>query len=160
PILMVGPDLRIRRFTAVAEKLLNLIPADAGRPLTDINLHVDLPNPSKLVAEVIDTLQTRELDVKDKDGHWWSLRIRPYKTTDNKIDGAVMALLDVDILKTTSEQIRTGRVLAEAIVNAVRRPLVVLDKDLIVLQANEAFFRAFQTAPEEALNHRLYEVNR
>src|SRR5262249_23162216 len=136
------------------------IPADAGRPLTDINLHVDLPNPSKLVGEVIDTLQTREMDVKDKDGHWWSLRIRPYKTTDNKIDGAVMALLDVDMLKTNSEQIRSGRVLAEAIVNAVRRPLVVLDKDLVVLQANAAFFRAFQTAPEETLNHRLYEVNR
>jgi two-component system CheB/CheR fusion protein len=159
PIIMVGPDLRIRRFTGVAEKLLNLIPGDVGRPLTDINLHVDVPNPAKLVTEVIDTLQTRELDVKDRDGHWWSVRIRPYKTTDNKIDGAVIALLDVDLLKTSAEQIRRGRALAEAVVNAVRRPLVVLDENLVVQQANEAFLRMFKTSADEILHHRIYEVN-
>jgi two-component system CheB/CheR fusion protein len=159
PIIMVGPDLRIRRFTGVAEKLLNLIPGDVGRPLTDINLHVDMPNPAKLVAEVIDTLQTRELDVKDKDDHWWSVRIRPYKTTDNKIDGAVIALLDVDLLKTSAEQIRRGRALAETVVNAVRRPLVVLDKDLVVQQANDAFLKTFKTSADEVLYHRIYEVN-
>jgi two-component system CheB/CheR fusion protein len=159
PIIMVGPDLRIRRFTGVAEKLLNLIPGDVGRPLTDINLHVDVPNPAKLVTEVIDTLQTRELDVKDKSNHWWSVRIRPYKTTDNKIDGAVIALLDVDLLKTSSEKIRSGRALAEAVVNTVRRPLVVLDKDLVVQQANSAFYKAFKTEPDEILFHRIYEVN-
>jgi two-component system CheB/CheR fusion protein len=159
PIIMVGPDLRIRRFTGVAEKLLNLIPGDVGRPLTDINLNVDLPHPAKLVTEVIDTLQTREMDVQDKDGHWWSVRVRPYKTTDNKIDGAVIAMLDVDLLKTSSEQIRTGRALAEAVVNAVHRPLMVLDKDLVVQQANHAFFRTFKTTPDELLHHRIYEVN-
>jgi two-component system CheB/CheR fusion protein len=159
PIIMVGPDLRIRRFTGVAEKLLNLIPGDVGRPLTDINLHVDVPSPAKLVAEVIDTLQTRELDVRDKDGHWWSVRIRPYKTTDNKIDGAVIALLDVDLLKTSAEQVRRGRALAETVVNAVHRPLVVMDNDLVVQQVNEAFLNTFKTSAAEILHHRIYEVN-
>jgi len=159
PIIMVGPDLRIRRFTGVAEKLLNLIPGDVGRPLTDINLNVNLPNPTKLVAEVIDSLQTREMDVQDKDNHWWSVRVRPYKTTDNKIDGAVIALLDVDLLKTSASQIRSGGTLAEAVVNMVRRPLVVLDRDLVVQQANLAFFRTFQTTAEDILHHRIYEVN-
>jgi two-component system CheB/CheR fusion protein len=159
PIIMVGSDLRIRRFTGVAEKLLNLIPGDVGRPLTDINLHVDVANPVKLVTEVIDTLQTRELDVKDRDGHWWSVRIRPYKTTDNKIDGAVIALLDVDLLKTSAEEVHRGRALAEAVINAVRRPLVVLDKDLVVQQANSAFLNTFKTSAPEILHRRIYEVN-
>ena len=159
PIIMVGSDLRIRRFTGVAEKLLNLIPGDIGRPLTDINLHVDVANPAKLVTEVIDTLQTRELDVKDRDGHWWSVRIRPYKTTDNKIDGAVIALLDVDLLKTSAEEVHRGRALAEAVINAVRRPLVVLDKDLVVQQANSAFLNTFKTSAPEILHRRIYEVN-
>ena len=159
PIVMVGPDLRIRRFTTIAEKLLNLIPADVGRPLTDINLHVEVPDPAKLVSEVIDTLQTREVEVKDRKNRWWSVRVRPYKTTDNKIDGAVIALLDVDLLKTSAEQIRNGQALAEAALNAVRQPLVVLDRDLVVLQANEAFFRTFKTDPDEFLRHRIFEVN-
>ncbi len=158
PIIMVGGDLRIRRFTAAAEKLLNLIPSDAGRPLTDINLRVEVPDVAKLVGEVIDSLQTRELDVKDRTGHWWSVRVRPYKTTDNKIDGAVLALLDVDLIKNTSEHIRRGRALAEAVVNTTRQPLLVLNDRLEVEQANEAFYRAFQAAPEQTVQHRIYEL--
>src|SRR5205823_5638501 len=132
PIVMVGGDLRIRRFTGVAEKLLNLIPTDIGRPLTDINLRVDVPGLDKLVAEVIDSLQTRELEVQDKDAHWWSVRIRPYKTTDNKIDGAVIALLDIQLLKASAYLLSQGKKMAEDIVNTVRQPLLVLDKDLVV----------------------------
>ena len=59
PLVMIGPDLRIRRFTNVAEKLLNLIPGDVGRPITDIKMKIDLPNLPKLIAEVTDSLQTK-----------------------------------------------------------------------------------------------------
>ena len=96
PIVMVGHDLRIRRFSAVAERMLNLIPADVGRPISDIKMKLDLPELEKLMTDVIDSLQTKELDVRDRTGHRWSVRIRPYKTTDNKIDGAVLALLDLE----------------------------------------------------------------
>src|SRR5437762_3268181 len=105
PILILGSDLRIRRFTAAAEKLFNLIPSDVGRPITDIALRVDVPNFSKLVMEVIDSLVTKELEVRDKENHWWSVRIRPYKTTSSKIDGAVVALVDIDVLKTSAESV-------------------------------------------------------
>ena len=96
---MIGPDLRIRRFTGVSEKLLNLIPTDVGRPITDIKMKIDLPNLSRLISEVIDTLQTKELEMRGEDGHWWSVRIRPYKTTDHKIDGAVVVFVNVDAQK-------------------------------------------------------------
>ena len=71
----------------------------------------------------------------------------------------MIALLDVDLLKTSASQIRSGGTLAEAVVNMVRRPLVVLDRDLVVQQANLAFFRTFQTTAEDILHHRIYEVN-
>jgi two-component system, chemotaxis family, CheB/CheR fusion protein len=100
PLVMVGPDLRIRRFTNVAEKLLNLIPGDVGRPITDIKMRIDVPNLSKLITEVVDSLQTKELETTCEDNRWWSVRIRPYKTTDNKIDGAVLAFVSLDALKS------------------------------------------------------------
>mgnify|MGYP000910477914 CR=1 FL=1 len=99
PIIIVGPDLRIRRFTNVAEKLLNLIPSDVGRPVTDIKMRLDVPKLDKQVTEVIESLQTRDVELQDNKGHWWSVRIRPYKTTDQKIDGAVVAFVDIELLK-------------------------------------------------------------
>jgi two-component system CheB/CheR fusion protein len=100
PIVMVGTDLRIRCFTAVAEKLLNLIPADVGRPFSDIKIKVDLPNLDKATLEVMDTLQTKEIEGRDSSGRWWSVRIRPYRTTDSKIDGAVIAFVNIDQQKS------------------------------------------------------------
>jgi two-component system, chemotaxis family, CheB/CheR fusion protein len=103
PIVMVGRDLRIRRFTPLAERLFNLIPTDVGRPIGDMKPNlaaVDLP---QLIAGVIDTLTHYEGMVKDTAGHAYLLRIRPYVTTDQKIDGASIVLLDVDALRRPAE---------------------------------------------------------
>ncbi len=158
PILILGPDLRIRRFTGVAEKLFNLIPGDVGRPITNINLPLELPDLSKLVLEVIDNLTARELEVKDHQGHWWSVRVRPYKTTDNKIDGAVVALVDINLVKTTAQLASERHDLAEAVINTVPRPVLLLDKELNVEAANQAFYRAFQVAPEDTLARPVYQL--
>ena len=78
PIVMLGPDLRVRRFTPAAEKLLNLIPTAVGRPLADIRLNLDdLPDSEPLLAEVLDTVGVKEVEVRDKHGRWYSLRLRP-----------------------------------------------------------------------------------
>ena len=103
PIVIVGADLRIRRFTDVAEKVLNLIPGDISRPITDIKMKVDLPDLGRLITGVIDTLQTKDIELQDRADHWWSVRIRPYRTTDHRIDGAVIAFVDVELLKNPVE---------------------------------------------------------
>ena len=158
PIVMLGPDLRIRRFTGMAERTFNLIPGDVGRPITDINLPLDIPDLKKRVLEVIDTLTTKEMEVKCNRGFWWSLRIRPYKTTDNKIDGAVIALLDIDALKNTAQLANEGRALVEAVINAVPQPMVALDKDLSVECVNPAFCQTFQLSAEQVLHCRVYDL--
>ena len=144
PIIMVSRDLRIRRFTPAAEALFNLIPTDVGRRISDLRTNIDIPDLTNWIGSVIDSVTARERDVKDHAGRWYSLRIRPYITTENKIDGAALALVDITELKRTAEDLTASRDNAETIVETVWEPLVVLDQDLRVQRANAAFFRIFR----------------
>jgi len=99
PIVMLDSSLRIRRFNPGAQRTLNLIPSDAGRSIRDLKLTLDLDDLDEMIAGVIDTLEVRELEVRDRNRRNYLLRIRPYKTADNKIDGAVLVLIDIDQLK-------------------------------------------------------------
>jgi two-component system CheB/CheR fusion protein len=103
PIVMLGNDLRIRRFTPQAEKVLNLFPADIGRPISDFRPKINVPDLEQVFLDVIDDLSVRERHVEDEDGRSYSLWVRPYRTSDNKIDGAVMALFDVTEPKSLAE---------------------------------------------------------
>src|SRR5437016_637579 len=94
PIIMLGGDGRIRRFTPTAGKVLSLIPADLGRPIGDIRLNPDLSDLEQVCKHVIDTATVAEREVRDRDGRWYSLRVRPYETADNQIDGTVITLTD------------------------------------------------------------------
>ena len=100
-IVMLGPDLRIRRFTPMAEKVLNLIPADVGRPLADLKITLSVDDLEDMMKEAMDSMSIREREVQDRDGHWYALRVRPYRTLENKIDGAVLILVDINDLKLT-----------------------------------------------------------
>jgi two-component system CheB/CheR fusion protein len=158
PVIILNSDLRIRRFTTIAGKMFNLIPGDTGRPITDIAIPLDIAILEKEIAEVLESLAPKDLELQDKQGHWWSARIRAYKTTDHKIDGAIVALVNVDAIKTSMEVINQSRLFAEAIVNTVREPLLVLDGKLLVKSANQAFYRRFKTREDETMGRRVYEL--
>src|SRR5947209_4309670 len=96
PIVMVDNALTVRRATPAARDAFNILPTDIGRPLTELRPNIDVPDLENILREVIETLGTREREVTDKDGRQYSLRIRPYRATDNKIDGAVLTLVDID----------------------------------------------------------------
>ena len=99
PIVMVGRDLRIRRYTPLAEKIFNLIPSDVGRPISDIKPALDLTDLVDRIRAVIDSLTAHESEVKDLAGRRHLLRIRPYVTLDSKIDGASIVLIDMDSIR-------------------------------------------------------------
>lgn len=99
PIVVLAGDLTIRRFTPTAEKLFNLLATDVGRPLAGIRHNLQLENLEELVSQVVGLIAVREVEVRDQDGRWYLLRARPYLTVNNKIDGAVLVLLDIDDLK-------------------------------------------------------------
>src|SRR5947199_1823286 len=157
-ILLLTRDLAIRRFTAQAGKLFNLLATDAGRPLSHVRHNLDLPGLEQLLQQVIDTISERELEVQDNDGRWYSLRVRPYLTLDNKIDGVVLVLADIDTLKRSEQEITVARDYAEAILRTTRYPLVVLTAELRVHAANTAFYQTFKVPPGETNGRLIYEL--
>ena len=102
PIVMLDSGLRIRRFNSGAQRVLNLISSDVGRSISDLKMTLMLENLDQMILGVIDSLETRELEVKDRAGNSYSLRIRPYKTMENKIEGAVLVLIDLAQIKMAS----------------------------------------------------------
>jgi two-component system CheB/CheR fusion protein len=96
PIVMLDAGMRIRRFNPGAQRALNLIPTDIGRSIRDLKTTLVFDGLDELIASVIDNLETRELEVHDRNGKLFLLRVRPYKTTENKIEGAVLVLIDID----------------------------------------------------------------
>ena len=149
PILMLENDLRIRSFTPMAERLFNLISTDVGRPLSDIRVNLEIPNLEPMILEVMETLNTKEQEVQTQSGYWYALRIRPYRTAENQIEGVVMVLIDIDALKRSAASIQTARNYAEIIVESVPTPLIVLDADLQVNTANRALYETFQISSSE-----------
>ena len=154
PIVMVDSDLRIRRFTPIAEKVLNIIPADVGRPIGNVRPSVEIPDLEQLIMAAMNTLSVRELEVQDQAGHWYLLRVRPYRTSENKIEGAVVTLHDVDALKA---EVTEARLYAEAIVETVPAPIVLFSSNLKVRTANQAFYELFQLSREETQDQSVYD---
>jgi len=148
PVVMVDNHLAVRRFTPSAQKFFNLIPTDVGRSLGDIKVNLNVTDLEPMILEVIETLHLKECEVRDRSGHWYSLRIRPYRTKDNKIDGAVLALLDIDNLKRGLEQMS----------EVVWEPLLALDRQLRVVKASVAFCEKFSVARAETEGRFIYDL--
>jgi len=130
PIVMLGRDLRIRRFTPAAEKLLNLIPTDVGRPLTDIKFPIEVAHLEEMLLESIDSVAVKEFEVQDRAKRWHLMRIRPYKTTENKIDGAVLIFVDVDDLKRAQLAVKENEERLRLIVEGAKGyAMMLLDRD-------------------------------
>lgn len=149
PLLMLTDDLKIRHFTPPMERLLSIRTSDVGRSLSEIRLQLSVEDIEPILREVLDTLGTRELEVQDRDGKWHLLRIRPYRTADNKIDGLVVLLMDIDLLRRSQQDLRIARDFAAAVVQSVPVSVVVLEMDCTIRSANKAFVQLAQLNPSE-----------
>ena len=96
-IVMLGADLRVRRFTPAAEKILGLGEADVDRRVGDVKFAIPLEGVEKLALEVMETVATQEREVRDASGHSYLMRMRPYRSSDNRIEGVVLMLIDVNL---------------------------------------------------------------
>ncbi|RIL07174.1 MAG: chemotaxis protein CheR [Proteobacteria bacterium] len=150
-IVIVASDLRIRRFTPMAERVLNLIPSDIGRSIAHIKPNIDCPDLERLIGDVIERVTPQEREVQDHQGAWYSLRIRPYKSLDNRIEGAVLSLFDVDAAKRHEQY-------AQTVVETVREPIALLDRELRVRIVNDAFCEAFGMRREDLEGHLLFDM--
>ncbi len=157
-IVMVDKELRIRRFTMEAEEVLNLKAVDQGQPIGKLKPNIIIPDLERRLCKVIDTVTADEVEVQDNGGHWYKVQLRPYKTTDNRIDGAVLAYYDIDAIKLSLAEAEHARDYAEAIVAAMRYPLLVLDQHLRVISASAAFYETFQVTSKETVGNLIYRL--
>ncbi len=139
PVLMLSNEFNIRHFTPQTQRLMNVRVTDVGRPFSDIRLNLNIDNLEPLFTEVLDTLGAREIEVQDRDGRWYLLRVRPYRTTENKIDGLVVMLVDIDQVRRTQQELLEARDFARSIIEGIPLPLAVIDSEFRIRSTNEAF---------------------
>ena len=158
PIVILGGDQHIRRFTPPAEKLLRLLPGDVGRPLGHIRMGINLPDLDESISQVIRGLGDVWREVQAEDGRWYSVRILPFLTAEHKIDGVLIAFVDVNDLRESRETSQRERKLITAILNAARDLLViVLDREGCVLQFNRAAQELTGYSLEEVMGKPLWD---
>lgn len=157
--VVLDREQRIKRFTPMAGKMLNLIPTDLGRPFSHINPNLHLPDLPSIFDEVVNQFRSKELELQDQTGRWYSLRFKPYKTLDHKIDGMVMALVEIDLLKRSVEAAEFARDLSDAMLETIQVPMVVLDKTLRVVQLNDAFCQSFGIQKTGSVNRLFFELS-
>jgi two-component system CheB/CheR fusion protein len=152
--LFVDLHMRILRFTPSAAAIINLIPGDAGRPIQDLGSQ--LLGYDRLVPdaqEVLDTLIPKKIEVQTREGAWYSMRFRPYRTLENSIEGVVIAFVEI------TESVRTREALRKAhkqsrlavVVRDSHDAITVRDLDGRILAWNPAAVRIFGWSEAEAL---------
>ena len=157
--IFLDNNLHVKRFTSQARDVFHLIQSDMGRPLSDIvsALHYD-----RLVQdaqEVLQTLGGKDQEVQADMHAWYLMRMRPYRTARNVIDGVVLTFIDITALKRAEEAAVIARRLADNIVQAVHQPLLILDAALHVVSANESFYQHFHLTPEEIVHQSFHTLD-
>jgi two-component system CheB/CheR fusion protein len=162
----VDQHLRIQRFTPAVTRLINLIPGDVGRPVSDIvSRLVGYDSIDQDVQHVLDDLVPLEAEVRTQEGQWFLLRIQPYRTLENVIEGAVLTFVEITAQKELQQQLResvreaeAAQALAQSVTDTVREPLLVLDGELRVVSANRAFLKVFALAADMVIGRSLPET--
>jgi len=155
--IFMDNELKIKRFTPQVTGIINLIPTDVGRPITDIASNLNYHDLAADSRNVLDTLAFKERQVQSTDGRWYLMRITPYRTAENYIDGIVVTFNDIDSVKRYEAE-RDARAYSESIVATVREPLVVLDSDLKVVSASRSFYKTFHVTSDQTVGRPIYDL--
>ena len=155
--VFLDAKLQIRRFTREATRVYRLLASDLGRPLADIRTELQGGDPIVDARAVLDSLSSIERELSLPDGTWFVVRTQPYRTVDNVIDGVVLTFTDVTE-RVHAIANRQARDLAEAVVDTVPEPLLVLDGELRVMSANRAFYRQFGGAAASVVGQPFFDV--
>ena len=161
--IFLNNSLKITRFTPSATRIVNLLPSDIGRPITDISTKIkDTSIGDSLIVNevrrVLETLAPAEKQLETGDDRWFAMHIMPYRTVDNVIDGVTITFSDITDLKRLEQSMRESRDYAEAIVATVREPLVVLDGSMHVVTANKSFYSTFRVEPAKTEGLLLFDL--
>jgi two-component system CheB/CheR fusion protein len=138
--------------------VINLIDSDVGRPIADLVSNLSYPSFVQDAQAVVRTLASKELETPTPEGQWFFVRMMPYRTANNVIDGLVMTFLDITRQKQAELASQESRAYTENIVDTIREALLILDADLLVVSANRAFYRTFQQTSDEITGKALFQI--
>jgi two-component system CheB/CheR fusion protein len=151
--VFLDTDLRIKRFTPTMTKIINLISTDIGRPVSDITSKLRYVNIERDSKEVLDTLIHKEVETKDDQGKYFTVRISPYRTTENVIDGLVITFLDATRVKDGEKARRLA-----AVVRDSNDAITVQNFDGNITAWNKGAERMYGWSEDEALKMNISQL--
>jgi two-component system CheB/CheR fusion protein len=143
--VFVDSQLNVKRFTAPAKKVFRLRDSDIGRPVSDLVVNLDYETLAEDAQEVLRTLVFAEREVQTKGGEWRLMRLLPYRTANNVIDGLIITVTDIQQLKESQRLMEESRRLFADVMAALPVPLVLLDERFAILATSVEFARRFGT---------------
>ncbi len=145
--LFLDDQLRITRYTEPARQLIRLIPTDIGRPLADLVSNLAYDHLVQDCREVLRTLVFKLAEVQSTDGHWYLMRVMPYRTAENIIKGVVMTFVDINPVKAAEQSLhRMSKVFLHGL-----DPMVILDVSGLMVAVNDEAARTYGWSREELL---------
>jgi len=157
PVLVVDRDLTLVSFNPAAAKLLALTGSDRGRQLRSIQMLAGVKNLPDLCEHVIASGSSHRVEIGDGAGSWFSVNIGCHKANQD-IHGAVLALTNVTAFRESLERAIEEREYTKAVINTIADALVIVDADLRIQAANQAFYALFQTSRERSQGAALYQL--
>ncbi|UOR06480.1 PAS domain-containing protein [Hymenobacter aerilatus] len=158
-IIFLDNDMLVKRFTPPVSRIINLMPADVGRPLMHFASNLRYEYLIRDVQQVLSRLTSLEINLQATNGQWYTMRILPYRTLDNYISGAVITFTEITSLKQMEQQLQESVRFAASIQEAVREPQLTLDNQLQVLTASRSFAEAFREQSDQLPGKRLLHLN-
>lgn len=156
--LFLDKELNIRRFTIQATKIFKLIKSDIGRPFTDQASDLNYPDMVEDAQEVLQTLKFVEKQIPGKDGKWFSIRLMPYRTFDDRIDGLVITFIDISKLKRVEEQCSETLQMQSLLLNTSTDVILKLSTDWKVVEYSPEAEKFFGVKRENAIKQDFISV--
>ena len=156
--LFLDKELNIRRFTNEATKIFKLINSDIGRPFTDQVSDLLYPDLSTDALEVLNTLVFKQKQIPTRDGRWFSIRIMPYRTFDDRIDGLVITFINNSDIKHLEGELVETEQMHRLILNSSSDVIIRLSSEWKILEFNPEAEKFFGKKRKTALNQNYFQL--
>jgi two-component system CheB/CheR fusion protein len=150
--IFLDNNLDILRFTPQVNKLFNVIQGDIGRPITHVVSNFEYAELETEIRKVIEKLSVKEVQVKTKKNDWYNLRIMPYRTLDNFINGAVLTFHNITRLKNLENQVEDVQDILKTFIESLDYPALIVDRKYHVLFLNTSFIITFKARKQDFMN--------
>jgi two-component system CheB/CheR fusion protein len=155
--LFLDKELNIRRYTIQATKIFKLIKSDIGRPFTDQVTDLIYSGLSEDAIEVLRTLVYIQKEIPAKDGRWFLVRVMPYRTFDDRIDGIVITFINITEQKKIESRLKETGKLNKLLLSASRDVKVLLSGSYDILELNPKAEKFFGKSRENCLNQNFIQ---